>query len=259
MAYEVILVEKDNGVAVITLNRPPMNPLNGQVFRELDQAADELQADPAIKAVIITGKGDKAFAAGADITEMVNLTAVEAYSFCQVSRIALEKIENLGKPVIAAVNGMALGGGTELALACDFRIASSTAKFGQPEINLGIIPGAGGTQRLSRLIGAAKAKELIFLGDIIDAESAGNLGLVNKVVPPENLLDEARKLAGKLASKPAVAMKMAKASINTGLNLDITSALKLEIQNFLLSFASDDRKEGMAAFMEKRKPSFTDK
>ncbi len=259
MAYEVILVEKDNGVAVITLNRPPMNPLNGQVFQELGRAADELQADPAVKAVIITGQGEKAFAAGADITEMANLTPVEAYEFCQVSRIALEKIENLAKPVIAAVNGLALGGGTELSLACDFRIAASTAKFGQPEINLGIIPGAGGTQRLSRLIGAAKAKELIFLGDIIDAESAEKLGLVNKVVPPGDLLAEARKLASKLASKPAVAMKMAKASINTGLNLDITSALKLEIQNFLLSFASEDRKEGMTAFMEKRKPNFTDK
>lgn len=259
MAYEVIQLNKENGVATITLNRPPMNPLNSQIFRELIQAADELQADAIVKAVIITGAGDKAFAAGADITEMANLTPVEAYSFCQGSRIAFEKIENLGKPVIAAINGLALGGGCELALSCDFRLAADAAKFGQPEINLGIIPGAGGTQRLSRLIGAAKAKELIFLGDIFDAAAAEKMGLVNKVVPVDSLLEEARKLARKLASKPAVAMKMAKAAINTGVNLDITSALTLEIQNFIIAFASDDRKEGMGAFMEKRKPNFTDK
>ncbi|MHB1406757.1 MAG: enoyl-CoA hydratase/isomerase family protein [Desulfitobacteriaceae bacterium] len=259
MAYEVIQLTKENGVATITLNRPPMNPLNSQVFRELAQAVDELNADGSVKAVIITGSGEKALAAGADITEMVNLSPVEAYAFCQVSRTAFEKIENLRKPVIAAVNGLALGGGTELTLACDFRIAADTAKFGQPEINLGIIPGAGGTQRLARLIGTAKAKELIFLGDIIDAATAEKLGLVNKVVPAALLMEETRKLAQKLASKPAVAMKMAKEAINTGINLDISSALTLEIQNFITAFASEDRKEGMGAFMEKRKPNFTDK
>lgn len=259
MAYDVIELSKENGIATIILNRPPMNPLNSQVFRELIMAADELDADSSIKAVIISGSGDKAFAAGADITEMVNLTPVEAYTFCQVSRIALAKIENMNKPVIAAINGLALGGGTELSLACDFRIASETAKFGQPEINLGIIPGAGGTQRLSRLIGTASAKELIFLGDIIEATTAEKLGLVNKVVPAASLMEEARKLAGKLAAKPAMAMKMAKEAINTGINMDITSALTLEIQNFITAFASDDRKEGMGAFMEKRKPNFTDK
>lgn len=259
MSYEVIQLIKENGVATITLNRPPMNPLNSQIFRELIQAVDELQADASIKAVIITGAGNKAFAAGADITEMVNLTPVEAYSFCQGSRIALEKIQNLEKPVIAAINGLALGGGCELALACDFRLAADTAKFGQPEINLGIIPGAGGTQRLSRLIGAAKAKELILLGDIFDAAAAQSLGLVNKVVPADSLLEEANKLANKLAAKPAVAMAMAKSAINTGVNLDIASALTLEIQSFITAFASEDRKEGMGAFMEKRKPNFTGK
>lgn len=259
MAYEVIQLNKENGVAIITLNRPPMNPLNSQVFRELDQAADELQADDAVKAVIITGAGDRAFAAGADITEMVKLTPVEAYNFCQVSRVAFEKIENLKKPVIAAINGLALGGGCELSLTCDFRLASDTAKFGQPEINLGIIPGAGGTQRLSRLIGAAKAKELIFLGDIIDAAAAEKLGLVNKVVPAGSLMEEAKKLAQKLASKPAVAMQMAKEAINTGVNIDLASALVLEVQNVVTAFASNDSKEGMGAFMEKRKPNFTDK
>ncbi|WP_206809004.1 enoyl-CoA hydratase/isomerase family protein [Paradesulfitobacterium ferrireducens] len=259
MSYEVIQLTKENGVATITLNRPPMNPLNSQVFRELARAIDELDADSSVKAVIITGSGEKALAAGADITEMVNLSPVEAYAFCQISRTAFEKIENLRKPVIAAVNGLALGGGTELTLACDFRIAADTAKFGQPEINLGIIPGAGGTQRLARLIGTSKAKELIFLGDIIDAATAEKLGLVNKVVPAALLMEEARKLAQKLASKPAIAMKMAKEAINTGINLDISSALTLEIQNFVTAFASEDRKEGMGAFMEKRKPNFTDK
>ncbi|KJR44626.1 Enoyl-CoA hydratase [Desulfosporosinus sp. I2] len=259
MAYEVILLTKEDGVATITLNTPPMNPLGTQVFRELIQALDNIQADPSVKAVIITGAGEKALAAGADITEMAYLTPVEVHTFCQNSLVAFSKIENLGKPVIAAINGLCLGGGTELTLACDFRIASDTAKFGQPEINLGIIPGAGATQRLPRLIGTAKAKELIFLGEIIDANTAMNIGLVNKVVPLSSLIEEAVKLAKKLASKPAIAMKMAKASINTGMNLDITSALILEIQNFILTFASDDRKEGMSAFMEKRKPNFTDK
>lgn len=259
MTYNAIQLTREDGVAIITLNRPPMNPLNSQVFKELTQAADELQGDASIKAVIITGVGNKAFAAGADITEMANLTPVEAYSFCQVSRIAFEKIENLGKPVIAAINGMALGGGCELALACDFRLAADNSKFGQPETGLGIIPGGGGTQRLPRLIGTAKAKEIIFLGDIFDAAEAEKIGLINKAVPADSLMSEAKKLAKKIVSKPAVAMKMAKAAINIGINLDINSALNLEIQNFVIAFASDDRKEGIGAFMEKRKPNFTDK
>lgn len=259
VGYEVILLTKEDGIATITLNRPPMNPLNTQVFRELILAIDDIQADASVKAVIITGAGEKALAAGADITEMINLTPVEVYTFCQNDLVAFSKIENLGKPVIAAINGLCLGGGMELTLTCDFRIAADTAKFGQPEINLGIIPGAGATQRLPRLIGTAKAKELIFLGDIIDATTALNIGLVNKVVPLSSLMEETVKLAKRLATKPAVAMKMAKSSINTGMNLDITSALTLEIQNFILTFASDDRKEGMSAFVEKRKPNFTDK
>ncbi|HEX3033431.1 MAG TPA: enoyl-CoA hydratase-related protein [Bacillota bacterium] len=259
MTYQAIQLIKAQGVATVTINRPPMNPLNGQVFSELCQAVDDLQADAAVKAVIITGAGDKAFAAGADITEMIKMTPVEAYYFGLVSRMALEKLENLGKPVIAAINGLALGGGFEVALACDFRLASETAKFALPEINLGIIPGAGGTQRLSRLIGAAQAKELIFLGDMIDAATAKSLGAVHRVVPAETLMEEAGKLAAMLAAKPAIAIKMAKSSVNTGINLDISSALTLEMQNFLLAFASDDRKEGMQAFVEKRRANFTDK
>lgn len=258
MSYELIQLTRDDGIATLTLNRPPLNPLNSRVLRELGEAIRELEADPGQKVVIITGAGEKAFAAGADITEMANLTPVEAYTFCQIAREAYEQIEKLGKPVIAAVNGLALGGGTELALACDFRLAAETAKFGQPEINLGIIPGAGGTQRLARLIGLAKAKELIFLGEIIEAGVAEEIGLVHRVVPAAELMNEAHKLARKLAAKPAVALKMAKEAINTGINMDLHSALTLEIQNFVTAFSSDDRREGLAAFLEKRKPNFRD-
>lgn len=259
MAYGVIQLHKENGVATITLNRPPMNPLNSKIYQELSQAADEIKADTSVKVVIITGSGEKAFAAGADIMEMVNLTPIEVMDFCRTAHIASEKFEGLGKPVIAAVNGLALGGGCELALAADFRIASEAAKFALPEVGLGIIPGAGGTQRLSRLIGVSKAKEMIMLGDMIDAAKAEELGIVNWVVPAEALMDEARKIAGKLSTKPAVAIRMAKEAINTGINLDINSALTLEIQNFVTAFASEDRKEGLAAFVEKRKPNYTDK
>lgn len=259
MAYDAIQLTKDNGVATITLNRPPMNPLNSQVFREISAAVDELQVDTSVKAVIITGAGDKAFAAGADVSEMAQLTPVEAYDFCETSLAAFLKLENLGKPVIAAIKGMALGGGCELAMCCDFRLAAENTKFGQPEINLGIIPGGGGTQRLPRLVGTAKAKEIFFLGEIFDAAEAEKIGLVNKVVPAESLMEEANKLAKKLAAKPAVAMKMLKSSINIGMNVDISSALKVEIQNFAVAFTSDDRKEGIGAFVEKRKPNFTDK
>lgn len=259
MAYEVIQLHKENGVATITLNRPPLNPLNSQVFRELSQVADELQADASVKAVILTGAGDKAFAAGADVSEMVQLTPIEVYGFCKSSLIAFQKIENLSKPVIAAIKGLALGGGIELAMCCDIRLTADNAKFGMPEVNLGIIPGGGGTQRLPRLVGTVKAKEILFLGEGFDAAEAEKIGLVNKVVPADSLLEEAQKLAKKLAAKPAVAMRMLKAAVNTGINLDITPALNVEIQNFTIAFASDDRKEGIGAFLEKRKPNFTDK
>lgn len=257
MTYTAILLAKQDGVATVTLNRPPLNPLNSQVFKELSQAADELRQDSSVKAVIITGAGNKAFAAGADVTEMANLTPVEVYEFCQSSLTAFKNIETLNKPVIGAIGGLALGGGCELSLCCDFRLAADTAKFGQPEIGLGIIPGGGGTQRLPRLIGVAKAKELIFLGDLFDADTALKLGLVNRVVPAADLLEEAQKLAQKLAAKPSVALSMAKAAIDIGINLDISSALSLEIQHFVTAFASEDRQEGIGAFLEKRKPLFT--
>lgn len=259
MSYEAIQVTREGKVAVITLNRPPMNPLNSAVFRDLAKAADEFSTDARVKAVIITGAGGKAFAAGADVSEMATLTPVEVYSFCQGSKIAFSKLENLNKPVIAAVSGVAFGGGCELALACDFRIAADNAKFAFPETGLGIIPGGGGTQRLPRLVGATKAKELIFLGDIIDAVTAERIGLVNKVVPADALMEEAMKMANKLAEKPLVAIQMAKAAINLGGNVDLTSGLEAEIQNFVIAFASADGKEGLSAFVEKRKPNYTDK
>ncbi|MBC7075144.1 MAG: enoyl-CoA hydratase/isomerase family protein [Syntrophomonadaceae bacterium] len=259
MSYETIQVNREDGVAVITLNRPPMNPLNSFVFRDLAKAADEFENDPSVKVVIITGSGSKAFAAGADVSEMANLTPVEAYSFCQGSKTAFSKLENLSKPVIAAISGVAFGGGCELALACDFRIAADNAKFAFPETGLGIIPGGGGTQRLPRLIGSAKAKELILMGDIISAETAEKIGLVNKVVPVDMLMEEAMNMARKLTAKPLVAMQMAKEAINNGGNVDISSGLNMEIQNFVIAFASSDGKEGLSAFVEKRKPNYTDK
>ena len=259
MHYKTILYNKQDDIAVLTLNRPPMNPLNKKVFKELGQALDELRQDTSVKAVILTGAGEKAFAAGADVTEMVNLSVLEMHDFCLTSLAAQSKLENLDKPTIAAVNGLALGGGCELTMACDFRLAADHARFGQPEINLGIIPGGGGTQRLPRLIGLARAKELLFLGDMIDAAAAEKYGLINRVVPGASLLDEALAMAQKLADKPTVAMRALKNTINTGINIDLASATAYEINNFLITFASEDRVEGMKALLEKRKPVFQGK
>ena len=256
MGYEVVQVRKEGAVGIITLNRPPMNPLNNQVYTELGMAAAEMQADAEVKAVIVTGAGEKAFAAGADVAEMVNMNALDIYGFCATCKASMTALENMHKPVVAAIHGFALGGGLEIALCCDFRIASEKATLGLPEINLGIIPGSGGSQRLARLVGANKAKELIFFGDTIDAATALSIGLVNKVVPAESLMDEAMAYAGKLAKKATPAMKMAKEAINTGMNMDLASALTLEVQNVVTVFASEDGKEGLKAFMEKRKPTF---
>lgn len=259
MTYDTIIVEKKEGIATIFLNRPPVNPLSSKLSLELGQAVEGLDADPAVRAVIITGSGEKAFSAGADISEMKDLTPVEVYSFCQVALQTGMKIENMKKPTIAAINGLALGGGLEVALTCDFRLASEKAKFGLPEITLGIIPGNGATQRLPRLIGAARAKEVLFLGEIIDAARAEQIGLVNKVVPPSELMQEARSLALKLAARPGHALGILKGSVNKGLNMNLYDALDFEIKNFILTFASEDRREGFSAFMDKRKPKFTDK
>ncbi|KKB40666.1 enoyl-CoA hydratase/isomerase family protein [Bacillus thermotolerans] len=247
----------ENHIATVYLNRPPYNPLNTQLYQELSVLFEELEKNPEVRAVIITGKGDRAFAAGADINEMMNLSNVEMAEMSRVSREAYDKVEALSKPVIAAVNGLALGGGCELALACDFRICSSNTKFGLPEINLGIIPGGGGTQRLPRLVGQSKAKELLYFGEMIDAEKAKEIGLANKVTELEDLMSEAVRWAEKLAQKPVVAMSMVKKSINKGSDMGLPAALDLETVCFGNAFASEDRKEGMQSFVDKRKPQFT--
>lgn len=259
MSYDTILVTKEDGIAIVTLNRPPMNPLSSAVWSELGKAADEFNNDPEVKVMIITGNGTKAFAAGADVSEMATLTPVGVFDFCQTSKVAMQKIENMIKPTIAAIPGVAFGGGCELALSCDFRIAGDNAKFAFPEVGLGIIPGGGGTQRLSRLVGQCKAKELMFIGDIIGAEAAEKIGLVNKVVPIDSLMDEAKAMAKKLASKPLVATQCCKAAINASANVDINAGLDYEQQCFVMAFASADGQEGIKAFVEKRKPNYTNK
>jgi enoyl-CoA hydratase len=256
MIFETIKVEVKEGIATITLNRPEvLNALNSQVFNELAEAAADLGADEAVRVVLLTG-GTKVFAAGADIKQMVDTTAVEMTLTDKPSHRAFQLLENLPKPVIAVIAGYALGGGLELALTADFRIASDNAQLGLPEIKLGILPGGGGTQRLPRLIGAGLAKELIFTGDFIDAQEAHRIGLVNKVVPVEELFTEAEKLARKLAERGAVALRLAKSAVNEGLRMDLEAGIKYEHQCFSMLFATEDQKEGMKAFIEKRKPQF---
>jgi enoyl-CoA hydratase len=259
MTEDVILIEKRGKIAVLSLNRPPLNPLSSAVFQKLNQVISELEADSEIRTVIITGSGEKAFAAGVDITEITKFSPVEMYDFNCMALSVFTKFENMNKPTIAAINGLALGGGYELALTCDFRIAGESAKFAQPEINLGIIPGGGATQRLSRLIGVARAKELLYLGDTIDAKTAEQYGMVNKVVPDGKLMETAEEMALRLADKPVVAMKMLKKTVNMGLQMDLASATNLEIESFIIAFATEDRVEGINALLEKRKPIFSGK
>ena len=257
MTYETLLYEKADGIAKVTLNRPEaLNALNSTVYNELYDVFESIENDDEVRVVILTGSGEKAFAAGSDVAEMANMDPIAAQKFMATIRKASDRIYNLTKPVIAAISGYALGGGCELAMCCDLRLASEKARFGQPEINLGLIPGASGTQRLPRLIGVAKAKEMIYLGDMIDAATALNLGLVNKVVPPESLMDEAMEWAKKLASKSSPVLAMAKMAINTGIDTDINSGLNMEARCDALCFATEDQKEGMKAFLEKRKAEF---
>jgi enoyl-CoA hydratase len=258
MAYETIILEKKERIATITLNRPPMNPLNRKMYEELGQVAEELNADPEVKVVIITGAGEKAFAAGLDVKEVEGKSVTEMKDFQAFSRDASARVAAIEKPVIAAINGLALGGGLEIALCCDLRIASEGALFGQTEINLGLIPGGGATQRLPRLIGAARAKELLFSGAMIDAQTALGMGLVSKVVPPDKLMEEAIALATTIAAKPAVALKMIKHAVDHGINMDLNSALIYEGESFMLSYTSEDGREGLRAFVEKRTPQFKD-
>ena len=258
--YETLLFEASDGIGVLTLNRPKaLNALNAQLMSELQAFVSKVATDPEIKVLIITGAGEKAFVAGADITEMQPKSAVEGRDWAKFGQQVFDQIENLPQPVIAAVNGFALGGGNELAMACDIRIASEKAKFGQPEVNLGITPGFAGTQRLPRLIGKGRAKELIFTGEPIDAAEAYRIGLVNKVVPPEELLPAARDLAKKIIAKGEIAVRQCKAAINRGMEMDLASGTAYEAEVFGLCFATADQKEGMRAFIEKRKPVFSGK
>lgn len=255
MGYTTLIYGKDKGVGTITLNRPRQkNAINDVMITELSTLIKEIALDDDILVVVVTG-GTDYFAAGADINLLSALPSpMKAYDFSRTSPISdLEKLE---KPVIAAISGFCLGGGLELALACDLRIASETSLLGQPEINLGIIPGSGGTQRLLRLVGITKAKELLFTGDLIKAEEACRIGLVNKVVPVDALMAEVAKMAAKIAAKPAMALKVTKMLINTGSNVDLESALRLESQAFALLFSTEDEKEGVGAFLEKRPPAF---
>jgi len=260
MGYETILVEQEGPIGILKLNRPQaLNALNSKVISELISALEEIERGVMPKVLIITGAGEKAFVAGTDITEMEKLSSFEAREFANFVRQAIDKVAALNRPVIAAINGFALGGGCELAMACDIRIASEKAKMGQPETGLGIIPGSGGTQRLPRLVGPSKAKQLVFTGELIDAKTALEIGLVDKVVPPDQLMEETKKIAGTIASKPRIALALAKSAINKGLDMDLQDGLSYEIECFAQCFATQDQREGMRAFSEKRKPNYQDK
>jgi len=258
MAYETIIFSKEDGVAIIRFNRPKaLNAINSEVIRELSSAIEEIKADPAVRVLVLTGEGEKAFVAGADISHMVNLTPLEARDFALAGQRLLLDVEQLSIPVIACVNGFALGGGAEMAMACDFIYASEKAKFGQPEINLGLMPGFGGTQRLARLVGKARAKEICLTGAIMDAAEALRIGLVNKVFPAESLWDETMKTAEAMASRGAASTRSIKQVIDRGFNLELTTGCGLEADNFGLCFSSPAAVEGMTAFLEKRAPVFT--
>lgn len=260
MEINNVILEKEGKIAIVTLNRPKaLNALNSETLKELDIVIDELEKDDNIYVVILTGAGEKAFVAGADIAEMKDLATMEGRKFSTLGNRVFRRLENLEKPVIAAISGFALGGGCELAMACDLRIASDKAKFGQPETGLGITPGFGGTQRLARLVGVAFAKELIYTGKIIKAEEAQRIGLVNKIVESEKLMEEAKAMAATIAANAPIAVKLCKTAINRGIQCDIDTALMYEAEAFGECFSTEDQKEGMTAFIEKREKNFRNK
>ncbi len=257
MAYENIIVTQQDGVGLIQLNRPKvLNALNGAVMGELIAALEELDRDAGVRCIIVTGD-ERAFAAGADIKEMAGATAVQ---MLERNWIAYwDRLAGIGKPIIAAVSGYALGGGCELAMACDMIVASESAQFGQPEINIGVIPGAGGTQRLTRALGKSKAMEMVLTGRYLSAREAEARGLVARVVPVESYLDEAKKLAQEIAAKAPVAVRFAKESVNKAFELPLDEGLAYERKLFYFLFATEDQDEGMKAFIEKRKPHWKGK
>jgi enoyl-CoA hydratase/carnithine racemase len=252
-----VLYEKRDGFAYVTVNRPKaLNALNTSTWNELRTAFEDVRDDPAIRGAILTGAGDKAFIAGADITELATLAAFEATRASQLGQGVLDLIENLGKPVIAAVNGFALGGGCETAMACTLRIASERASFGQPEVKLGLLPGGGGTQRLPRLVGKGRALQLILSGGIIDAREAWRIGLVNEVVPGAELIARAEAILKQIAANAPIAVRLALAVTNRGLDTSQDEGLLLEASYFGLCAATEDKAEGTKAFLEKRAPQF---
>lgn len=257
MDFQYLLYSTDENIATITINRPDkLNALNGALLDELELLIDTIKADPQIKVVIITGAGEKSFVAGADISELARLSVTEAKTFALKGQRIFSKIEDLGKPVIAAVNGFALGGGCELALACHMRFASTNAFFGQPEVNLGTIPGYGGTQRLTRLVNTGRALELILGGDRISAQEALSIGLANKVFEKEELLYKTIEFAQKIASKPTMALGYAIEAVLAADDLNLDAGLDFEASLFALCAGTGDFKEGTSAFLEKRKPEF---
>ena len=257
MAYEHIIFKIESSLATITFNRPKaMNALNGALIEELSMALDSIAANEDIRVLILTGAGDKSFVAGADINELSTFNPLEAKLFSNKGHRTIHKLQTLPIPVIAAVNGFALGGGSEIALACDFIYASQNAKFGLPEITLGIIPGFGGTQRLPRLIGKNLAKELIFTGKMINAEEAKQMGIVNQVHEAESLMEAVHKTANMIATKGKASLRAAKEAINRGMDVDLHTGCNIEMDAFSLCTASADAKEGTHAFLEKRKAVF---
>ena len=260
MAYENLLLEIQDQVALLTINRPKaLNSLNPPTLVELSVAIAALQNNTDVKVIILTGAGEKAFVAGGDVAAMQPLGALEARKVAQQAQKLFNDIEYGEKVIIGAINGYALGGGCELAMACDLCIAADNARFGQPEINLGILPGWAGTQRLPRLVGKAKAKELMFTGEMITAAEALRIGLVTQVVSQQELLDSARQLARKIAGKPQVALRLIKQAVDNGLEMDIERAFVYEAELFGLCFATEDQKEGMGAFLEKRPATWKDR
>ena len=260
MELKNIILEKEEHLAIITINRPKaLNALNSETLKDLDVVLENLENDSNIYCVILTGSGEKAFVAGADIAEMKDLSEEEGKEFGLLGNKIFRRLEKLDKPVIAAISGFALGGGCELAMACDIRIASEKARFAQPEAGLGITPGFGGTQRLSRLVGEGKAKELIYTCSMIKADEALRIGLVNKVVELENLMDEAKKMANSIIANAPIAVKLCKDAINKGMQVDIDSAIEIEAIDFGKCFSTEDQKEGMNAFIEKRAKNFSNK
>ncbi|KAF1084635.1 putative enoyl-CoA hydratase echA8 [Sporotomaculum syntrophicum] len=260
MGWNNILLEKENEIAVLTINRPDvLNALDAETLQEIGTAMDQLDNDNEVRVVILTGAGSKAFVAGADIAYMQKLTPMEAKNFSRIGQKAFSKIENLSKPVIAAINGFALGGGCELAMACDIRIASDNAKLGQPEVSLGINAGFGATQRLPRLVNPGIAKEMLFTGDYFSAERAKSIGLVNDVVPAAELMKYCMNMAKRIAARAPIAVQLTKEAINDGLEMDLEKGFIHEADIFGVAFSTEDRDEGFASYLDKRKPEFKGK